>query len=304
MPEDSTDCMVCKNKAKVDYFDFGDKANLECTRCGKFSLLGSETYNLIDRLDGQNRAKLSGWIYEQNGEASIPKLTREIVEIVTTRSLPSISERIDRFLLEVGKNQTKLNSLIDINQPHFIAATYSQNQHEVEFLLDVLAENKMVEVCESGVAFRILYDGYVAIDTLTRKKESFGKGFVAMSFDDTLNEAYTKGFQVGIMNAGYEPVRVDKSEHINRIDDEIIAQIKTADFVVADFTGHKGGVYFEAGYALGLNIPVIWTCRKDNMKDLHFDIRQYNNIGWENFEELANRLQYRLEATVGKGPKN
>ena len=33
--------------------------------------------------------------------------------------------------------------------------------------------------------------------------------------------------------------------------------------VVADFTGHRGGVYFEAGFARGLGIPVVWTCHKE-----------------------------------------
>ena len=99
------------------------------------------------------------------------------------------------------------------------------------------------------------------------------------------------------------PVRVDRVEHTNRIDDEIVAQIRTASFVVADFTGHRGGVYFEAGFALGLNLPVIWTCRKADMADLHFDIRQYNTIDWDSPENLALRLQRRIEATLGKGPK-
>ena len=39
------------------------------------------------------------------------------------------------------------------------------------------------------------------------------------------------------------------------------------------------------------------------MPQLHFDIRQYNTIGWETPEELATRLQRRIEASVGKGPK-
>ena len=69
------------------------------------------------------------------------------------------------------------------------------------------------------------------------------------------------------------------------------------------FTGHRGGVYFEAGFALGLGREVIWTCRKDDMKDLHFDIRQYNTLDWEDPEDLATRLQHRIEVTVGKDPK-
>ena len=123
-----------------------------------------------------------------------------------------------------------------------------------------------------------------------------------MWFDDELNDAYQDGFQAGILDAGYDPIRVDKIEHINRIDDEIISQIKASRFVVADFTGHRSGVYFEAGYALGLDMPVIWTCRKSDMGNLHFDIRQFNCIDWESPDDLATRLRRRVEATVGLGP--
>jgi hypothetical protein len=44
--------------------------------------------------------------------------------------------------------------------------------------------------------------------------------------------------------------------------------------------GHRGGVYFEAGFAMGLGLPVFWTCRQDDLDKLHFDIRQYNCIDW------------------------
>ena len=96
---------------------------------------------------------------------------------------------------------------------------------------------------------------------------------------------------------------MDKIEHINRIDDEIINQINTSRFLVADFTGHRGGVYFEAGYAMGIGLPIFWTCRKDEMSGLHFDIRQFNCIDWETAEELAQRLQSRVESVIGKGPR-
>jgi hypothetical protein len=53
---------------------------------------------------------------------------------------------------------------------------------------------------------------------------------------------------------------------------------------------------------MGLGLPVIWTCRKDDIKDLHFDIRQYNCIDWSEADELATRLQQRIEAMLGHGP--
>ena len=53
---------------------------------------------------------------------------------------------------------------------------------------------------------------------------------------------------------------------------------------------------------MGLGLPVFWACRKDDMANLHFDIRQYNCIDWENDAELEARLRRRIEAVVGHGP--
>ncbi len=91
-------------------------------------------------------------------------------------------------------------------------------------------------------------------------------------------------------------------EHINKIDDEIVSQIRKSKFLVADFTGHRGGVYFEAGFAMGLGLPVFWTCLKDDLANLHFDIRQYNCIDWIDTADLAKRLKRRIEAIIGIGP--
>jgi hypothetical protein len=56
-----------------------------------------------------------------------------------------------------------------------------------------------------------------------------------------------------------------KHHHLNKVDDVIVAEIRRSRFLVADFTCEpgkvRGGVYFEAGFARGLNIPIIWTCR-------------------------------------------
>ena len=92
--------------------------------------------------------------------------------------------------------------------------------------------------------------------------------------------------------------------HNNKIDDEIVAGIRRSKFLVADFTSHRGGVYFEAGLAIGLGLPVIWLCRKDELEKTHFDTRQYNFIVWETDQavELSRALQNRIEATIGRGP--
>ncbi len=260
--------------------------------------------SLIRRGHGSEvRAKISGWVRDQNRVDTVPVITSTVLKQVSARPLPTITERGDRLLIEALRGQRRLGDTFTLIDSRFVAATYSQDSDEVAFLLNLLSEQGLMRATGHGGICEVSPRGYMAAEKLMGRSARREKGFVAMWLDEELEPAYENGFQVGILNAGYDPVRVDRVEHINRIDDEIIAHIKSASFVVADFTGHRGGVYFEAGFALGLDLPVIWSCRKDNMANLHFDIRQYNCIDWKTPDDLALRLQRRIEATVGKGPK-
>ena len=274
----------------------------KCLRCGDFELT-LEAWSILEQCDEAVRVKISGWVSDQNRGGAVPKISGDVLKQVSARPLPTVAERADRLLLEALRGQNKLGDRFNITEPRFVAATYSQDVDEVHFLGRLLHDRGFMDSLSIGGAGEVLPSGYIAADELIRRAVQSDKGFVAMWFHEDLKSAYENGFQVGILNAGYDPVRVDRVEHTNIINDEMIAQIRSASFVVADFTGHRGGVYFEAGFALGLDLPVIWTCKKDDMKDLHFDIQQYNTIDWETPEDLARRLQHRIEATVGKGPK-
>lgn len=124
------------------------------------------------------------------------------------------------------------------------------------------------------------------------------QAFVAMSFDEDLRNIWDDGLKPAIEQAGYEPVRVDQIEHNNSITDEILSGIIQSRFVVCDFTRHKHGVYFEAGFAMGLKRPVILCCNKDDIGDAHFDTRNHNHIVWETVDELYQKLIYRIIATI------
>jgi nucleoside 2-deoxyribosyltransferase len=118
-----------------------------------------------------------------------------------------------------------------------------------------------------------------------------------------MTDLYVEGLSKAIDGAGYDPARVDRIHNDAKIDDQIIAEIRRSAFVVADFTGHRGGVYYEAGFAHGLGKRVIFTCRKDALKDLHFDVRQYATIVWETPADVIAPLRNRILALFGAGPK-
>lgn len=143
---------------------------------------------------------------------------------------------------------------------------YEDNQFGA--LLVVLQEEQFLAF--EGGRIRLSARGWAKLEATQRGGVNSRYGFVAMWFSDTTDPAFARGIEPAIRRAGYEPVRIDRVEHNRKIDDEIIANIRRSRFIVADFTcgtindgvqEHpvpRGGVYFEAGYAMGLGIEVIW----------------------------------------------
>ena len=183
------------------------------------------------------------------------------------------------------------------------ACSGSQNDEEVSELVRFLREDNLISGTES---LQLTFKAWQYIEERRIRQTASTQAFVAMWFSPTMKIAYEQGFEPAILASGYVPMRIDRKEHINKIDDEIIAEIRRSRFLVADFTSEpdrpRGGVYFEAGLAFGLNIPVIWACRDDLVGQLHFDIRQFNHIVWAAPEDLREKLRNRISAVLGDGP--
>lgn len=274
---------------------------VSCQRCGEFQISGTAVA-LLQSMDEHQRAHVSGWCLDQDRGGAIAVLNSENIRQIAQRPSLGVLERADRLLVEAARNTKQLAVHIDGTEPRYLAATYSTNTNDIKMLMRLLQGKGFLSELKAFNA-GISTEGLIRLDELRVQPKLGMKAFVAMWFSDELNAIYTQGFQSAIIEAGYDPVRMDKIEHVNRIDDEIIAQIRMSRFLVADFTGHRAGVYFEAGFALGLDIPVIWTCRKDDIKKLHFDIRQFNCIDWTSGSELHKRLRHRIEALIGVGPR-
>ena len=165
----------------------------------------------------------------------------------------------------------------------------------------------------SASTLSLTFKGLQHASNIEKLMVSSNSVFVAMWFGDEMTRIYENAIKPAIESeevGSFKAFRVDTHEHNNDITDEIIAGIKACKFVVADMTGHRGGVYYEAGYAKGLGKPVIYTCRKDwfdGEKDadgrtvkekIHFDINHQNIIVWETEDYLKKRIVDRIRATI------
>jgi len=186
---------------------------------------------------------------------------------------------------------------------------FAKNDNEEMFIINMMKEKGLIDVRYSltfgGPVFTsgitILERGWLHIEEYIKQSNLESKKvFVAMWFDKSLDSAFAKIYEI-IERLGYIPLRIDTKEHNNEISGEILYEIRRSNFMIADVTGQRHGVYFEAGFALGSNIPVIWSCRRDFLDSIHFDTRQYNHIVWENVEDLAEKLEKRIKGTIFLG---
>jgi nucleoside 2-deoxyribosyltransferase len=187
--------------------------------------------------------------------------------------------------------------------------------------------NYPIATCRSDREFRAILDAAIRLGYLDgttdevvvsvkglqhlaeRTNAMSSTAFIAMSFADALrpvNEAISDAIRM----AGYRPVRVDEEEYVGGVMDKVITLIRDSRFVVADFTGNRGGVYYEAGFASGMGITVIPVCDHSQLEStvrdvrLHFDVHHLNFLDWKVGElaRFSEKLKNRILAILGRGP--
>lgn len=129
--------------------------------------------------------------------------------------------------------------------------------------------------------------------------------FIAMMFSDATNGTYENAYKATMHKLGYDVMRIDEKEFTGSIIGEITTEIQNSIALIADLTGNRGGVYYEAGIARGLQlcnhpIKLILTCQQDFFvnEKVHFDVSGDNIILYKNDEELKEKLEKRLTSVL------
>jgi hypothetical protein len=307
-----------------------DATEVNCPACGIFVVTEHDFVNLTSpRLRDQwTPFRLSALLRErttqplprfwlQDGMDPYGPLQRtdltpiSLTELV--RQWPStVMHRIERSLCNFARLSETAGQAIKV-YPREPSLLFSDNAEEATYLIKALIAYGLLEVGTqtgtTGIASVVVTPrGWAQFEELTRGATAPGNPvFVAMWFGGTdakpdMDAAFLEAIQPAIVRAGYRVTRVDLAEHNDFIMDKVLGDIRRSPFVVADFTGNRNGVYFEAGFARGLGIPVIHTCRAAHLEEAHFDTKQLNHILWDDPEELRKKLYHRIVGTIGQGP--
>jgi nucleoside 2-deoxyribosyltransferase len=128
------------------------------------------------------------------------------------------------------------------------------------------------------------------------KIEETKDAFLALKFGG--NEVRIQMIEKIVGSCGYHIRPMSEYETNNWIMPELFHAIKTARFVIVDFTLPCDGAYYEAGYAEALGKNVIHLCQEDAFKQLHFDIAQKSTIVYKDYDDLNKKPTARIKATV------
>ena len=321
-------CPICGSNSIEAHFDTCVLYN--CEKCGKFKM---NDFGNAPRLTEHHKLILRSFYFNipanDKRRYDIILNNDNIDDFVESIDYPKeLTDKIDIVLMYFA-NSTKFfgQAIKVINKNDLSIKLFCSNTDELNSIIDYLLSvgyiitpklNTLNDVEQYIVTYKGLNYYQDLKEKLLNDRLKSKQCFVAMWFNDKEDtESYRPNMQnvysVAIKPAiefeeRYISIKIDNVEHCNDINDEMISQIRKSKFMIADLTGYRGGVYWEAGFAEGLGIPVIYTCHEKwlntdedlNIEGVHFDLNHRNMILWneENLEEFKQRLINRIGAII------
>lgn len=299
---------------------------MECRRCGSYLI----TMELLIFADVRANLQQVGYV--------LSGLTRELMETkqkyptFTTTNLDSqlkhhlvpdvdkLEEKLHKLLLRLRERTEYFGQTIDLGDIELaVPLAYAKNARELEALLKLMNEKKIayVKFIEQGqiiepdsptpttprsrkVQVTLLEAGWDLSGTLSKKNYESDRAFIAVWFDDSMNESITAAEQA-IEEAGYRPVCIRDEHFSERIMDKALGEIRQSRFVVVDLTGERASVYFEAGFSHGLDIETIYVYKEQPTKKgspLDFYVRHYQCHKYKDAADLKDVLKSAISARI------
>lgn len=314
-------CPVCSTASAAQNPADGyiDADAVECLRCGRFLISGTLKVvlsGLIERR-GINNSRLSHELRLRYDAKRKPTFlaNAELQQYQVDQSNVSPQQQFDNLILWIGNNQRAPQEWVQ-SSPHTLAARVGadigpdDSESGVAWLVRAFADQGLYEFQGGGreESYRLKPDGWMRFSELNRRIVHSRNAFMAMKFgDDMLDSVLRSCFQPSAARAGFTLKALNEQPTAGLIDNQIRAAIRASRFVIADLTHGSNGAYFEAGFAEGLGLPVIYTCEagRFTVEKTHFDTNHMLTVVWhsERLDEAGRALTATIRNTLPRESK-
>ncbi len=291
-------CLFCDVLVPVNPEGEYDRyAGCSCSPTGAYSLL-RESYTTIQSLPHQDKRDLlhviSGYIREFTDCGDKVTLSADdLSSIANSPEIPvTVEDKGNRLLQYLHRHSNGAGDPVVIHPlSRNFNLTYSPNIQELVYIIDQLSTDDLL--VREGTNFQLTEKGWnQAIASAGGKKLKPCTMLIPKVQD--LRTEWQEGLLPKLEQLGYLPQMLPQPD-TNIRDTNPFETIADSKLIIADLTGQDTEVYFLAGYALGLKIPVIWTVSSEKADQLSVPIQDIRPILWDSTEELAVILQQRLQ---------
>ncbi|MCH7592721.1 MAG: hypothetical protein IH989_08085 [Planctomycetes bacterium] len=332
MTSDKQDCPLCDQSASHATDLASEVWRYECDRCGCFLLERNDEADFLQNERWQRiypREKIGAVLREMQlmGRPKPFLLFRKRSTYSNNFSNPvhiddllalfpsTIPERIERSfccLLRAKGSELRAGQDIEFSRNAWKGfVPFALDERELKYFLDALSEYGWIshKATENYHLARITPKGWEKYHELTAShSDARNPVFVAMWFGKKpgvdrsveMKALFEGVIKPACLRAGWDAVRADSREHNEPIMGKVLDGIRKAPFVIAELTDNNAGVFYEAGFALGLGKEVIY-CRHTDQR-VHFDVSAINQVVWKDNGDLAKRLYDRILETQEEGP--
>ncbi len=302
--EEQSQCLMCRFKIEFETppSTSATEHTVRCKRCGRYRI--SQRLAKTPHVPNDLKPYLSA-ATRQASDAGKPVLldVSNLEDLAALHSSVTVSQKVDKALRFAATKcrQPGIVSDLDSNLDYPVADCKSSS--EFDQYIGYLVEKNLLrrysdELGEPTNSYAPTIEGWQAIEPTLPVAGEPKRCFVAMWFSDDLDSVYEAGFAKAIKECGFEAYRVKGDPTNKGIIDKILSEIRRARFVVADFTGQRQSVYYEAGFAHGLGREVIGCCRSGEAKELAFDTRHLGHVVWSDAADLREKLANSIRANI------
>lgn len=213
------------------------------------------------------------------------------------------AREILKNLIDNNKKPTVAEWVFNVES--FLKEIEEETKETSEYIEKIKQFGDKFQYCENLVAwlrqlYKRKYDS-IEVPPITKRNQIF----VAMMFSDETNDVYQNCYKKVIQSLNYACMRIDEKDFTGSIISEITSEISDSVAIIADLTGNRGGVYYEAGVARGLQlcnhpIKLLLTCKQDffNKEKVHFDVSGDNILLYNDTSDLIEKLNKRLQTVL------